>query len=475
MRIVKHWLLFLPVIFFVGCGIFHKPVRVDLDQIRVRGKLIAITGYSANSYFIYKGQTMGYEYELLNLLAQDLNLDLEIVIAHSMTGIFDDLNEGRGDIIAHNLIVTKPRRKRIAFTEYITTTRQVLVQRKPRNWRAMKLHEIDRHIITSPIDLIGKTIHVRQGSAYVERLKNLSDEIGGDIHIVEVPGDTSTDELIWQVAQGKIEYTIADENIAKINQSYYRDLDVRTPVSLPQRVAWAVRKSSPQLLAAVDEWIRKMKKKADYYVIYNKYFKNRFDFRRWIGSEYFSQTGGKISPYDSLLQVNTKKINWDWRLLASLVYQESQFLPFKKSWAGAVGLMQLMPKTAREFGARNLLDPQENIEAGTNYLHWLQNYWKDIPDSSERVKFILASYNVGTGHVQDARKLAEKYGRNPNIWQDNVAFYLLRKSQKEYYDDAIVNFGYCRGEEPIRYVNEILQRYEHYRNLLKESRVSADK
>ena len=169
-------------------------------------------------------------------------------------------------------------------------------------------------------------------------------------------------------------------------------------------------------------------------------------------------------------------MNWDWRLLASLVYQESQFLPYKKSWAGAVGLMQLMPKTAREFGAHDLLDPQENINAGTNYLRWLQNYWRDIPNSGERVKFVLASYNVGTGHVQDARRLAEKYGKDPNIWEDNVAFFLLKKSQKEYYDDEVVNFGYCRGEEPIRYVDEILKRYEHYKNLLTgENEISADR
>ena len=453
------FIFFVIFLYLFNCS---KPIEIDLEQIKERGKLIAITGYSANSYFIYKGQPMGYEFELLSRLAIELNLELEIELAKSMDTIFDELNAGRGDIIAHNLTVTKTRQEFVNFAFHHNEVKQVLVQRKPEDWRKMKLHEIDRKLLLSPIDLIGKTVHVRKNSAYVERILNLSNEIGGDIHIVEIPGDASTDELIRQVSDGEIEFTIADENIAKINQTYYTNLDVRTPVSLPQRVAWAVRKNSPLLLDAVNSWIKKMKKETDYYVIYDKYFDNRFGFRRRISSDYFSQTGGGISEYDSLIKVNAEKINWDWRLLASMIYQESEFLPDKKSWAGAVGLMQLVPRTGREFGAINLNDPYQNVEAGTNFIQWLKNYWKEIPDSTEKMNFILASYNVGQGHVQDARKLADKYGKDPNIWNDNVAYFLLHKSDKKFYDDEVVQFGYCRGEEPVNYVREVFERYSHY-------------
>jgi len=448
----------------IGCS-NETTLKIDLPEIKARGKLLAITGYSANSYFIYKGQPMGYEYELLTILAKELELDLEIKIARSMDEIFEELNNGEGDIIAHNLTVTKARKEIVNFTDYHNTIRQVLVQRKPDNWRDMKLHEIEQKMIRNPVDLIGKTVHVRAGSAYIERLKNLSNEIGGDINIIEIPGDASTDELVKQVSGGEFEFTIADENIAKINQTYYRNIDVQTPVSLHQQMAWAVRKTSPQLLEAVNLCIQKMKKKPEYYVIYNKYYKNRFGFHRRISSEFFSQTGGRISEYDSLIQINAEKINWDWRLLAAMVYQESQFLPNEKSWAGAIGLMQLVPRTGREFGARDLFNPEQNLEAGAGFIQWLQNYWREIPDSTEHVKFVLASYNVGQGHVQDARRLAKKYNKNPNIW-DDVAHFLLQKSKEKYYKDEVVKYGFCRGEEPVSYITEIFERYEHYKNFI---------
>lgn len=444
-----------------------EPVAgIDLNEIKERGRLIAITGYSATGYFIYKGQPMGYEYELLESLAKHLGLVIEIRIARDMDDIFRMLNSGEGDLIAHGLTITKERMKKVTFTKYHSLTRQVLVQRKPQNWREMKLHEIDRRLIRNPIDLIEKKIQVRRGSSYYSRLVNLSDEIGGDIEIVEVPGNIATEELISQVAHGEIEYTIADENIALINQAYYSNLDVGTAVSFPQRIAWAVRKSSPELLAAINDWITAMKDCTDYYVIYNKYFKNRRAFRERIRSDYYSLTGGGISKYDNLIRENAGVLKWDWRLLASLIYQESQFDPQTKSWAGAVGLMQLMPKTAAQFGGQNLSDPADNIKAGSNYLKWLDDYWKNIPDSTERLKFVLASYNAGQGHIADARRLTAKYERDYDVWDDNVAYYILKKANREYFNDEVVEYGYCRGEEPLNYVEEILERYEHYMKLV---------
>lgn len=442
-----------------------KIARIDLPEIRQRGKLIALTGYSATSYFIYKGEPMGYEYELLTRLADHLGLKLEIIIENDLDSMFNRLNRGDGDIIAHGLTITRERKTRVNFTEPLFTTRQVLVQRKPDNWRQMKLHEIEKALIRDPIQLIGKKVYVIKSSSFYDRLLNLSEEIGGEIEIVQVDGDTTTEQLIQEVALGHIDFTIADQHIAMINQAYYDNLDVQTAISFPQRIAWALRKTSPQLLQAVNEWITEMKKSTDFYVIYNKYFKNRRAFVRRVKSEFFSPASGKISPYDDLIKQHAEKIQWDWRLLASLIYQESQFDPQAKSWSGAQGLMQLMPKTAKKFGAQNLLDPEQNIRAGVNYLKWLNDYWKEIEDRTERIKFVLASYNVGIGHVQDARRLAQKHGKNPNRW-DSVSYYLLRLSEKAFYTDSVVQFGYCRGIEPVNYVTEIFERYQHYRQFI---------
>ena len=464
---------FLITLLISGCGggkeedqtenFDTEQVKRDYPAIEEEGVLRAITIYSSTSYFLYRGQPMGYEYELLQRLADHLNLELEIVVAKNLDNEIKMLNSGKGDLIAHGLTVTKERKKRINFTRYHTTTHQALVQKKPDNWRSMKRHEIENTLVTDALDLIGKTVHVRKNSSYYQRLLNLEEEIGGDIDIVTVKGTLTTEDLIKKVADGEIEYTIADYNIASINQTYYPILNIDVPFSFFFLFAWAVRNSSPVLLEKVNEWIALMRQKTDYYVIYNKYFKNKKSYKRRIQSPLFSPSTGKISEYDPLIRDYSGSINWDWRLLASLIYQESRFDPDVKSWAGAVGLMQLMPSTAQQFGVSNLYNPKANVRAGTAYIDYLKEFWKEIPDSSERIKFVMASYNVGQNHVADARRLAEKHGRDPNLWDENTAYYLLQKSKPEYYNDEVVKYGYCRGDEPYEYVREILQRYDHYK------------
>ena len=452
---------------------YPEPVAVDLPEIKEREKLVAITSYSATSYFIYRGQPMGYEYELLQQLADQLDLELEIKIAYDLDSFIYMLNNGEGDLVAHNLSITKERLQYVDFTEPHSTTRQVLVQRKPDNWRKMQLHNIEQQLVRDPNELIGKQVHVRKGSAYYSRLKNLSEEIGGDIDIVPVEGSLTTETIIQKVADGEYDYTVADEYIAELNHTYYQDIDVETQIGFSQRLAWMVRKTSPQLKEAIDNWIMKARQSADYYVVYNKYFKNKKAFKSRVSSEYFSLTGGNISNYDDIIKSKADEIGWDWRLLAAQIYQESRFDPNTKSWAGARGLMQVLPTTAKQWGDYNLYDPEQSIEAGARYIQFLQKYYKDIPDQEEKTKFVLAAYNAGVGHVQDARRLAEKYGADPDVWTHSVDQYMLLKSQKKYFSDPVVKFGYCRGDEPYNYVEEILKRHEIYKELIEEEQEEA--
>jgi len=444
-------------------------VAVDLPEIRARDTLRAITTYSGTSYFVYRGQPMGFEFELLQRLADQLGVNLQIVVAENIDNLFEMLHEGKGDLIAHNLTITKHRTREVAFTEPFMTTRQVLVQRKPDGWRKMKLHEINAALIRNPVNLIGKKIYVRRNSSYYARLVNLSEEIGGDIEIIAADGDESTEQLIRKVAEGKIDFTVADENIAFISKTYYPDLDVKTPISLPQRIAWALRKSSPELLDAVNTWLEQMKQTPDYYTIYNKYFKNRKAYRRRVRSQYYTLTGDKISPYDSLIRIHAQELGWDWRLLAAMIFQESQFDTLAESWAGAQGLMQMMPAIAEQFGVTDLWNPHQSLDAGSEYLAYLQGQYVDVPDTLERIKFVLASYNVGENHVRDARRLAEKDGIDPDVWSDAVDRFMLKLSDPEFYKDDVVKWGYARGEEAVEYVNEVLDRYDHYRRLVRYS------
>jgi membrane-bound lytic murein transglycosylase F len=438
----------------------------DLDEIKKDGELVALTTFSNTSYFLYRGQPMGFEYELLQRFADHLDLDLKIKISKNIDSLLPQLRNGKADILAHGMTITSDRKKDVSFTDYLFLTHQVLVQKKPDNWRSMNWKEIEKSLIHDPIELIGDTVSIRKNSSYYKRIKNLSQEIGGQIHIEPLSGDLSTDEIIQMVVDGKIKYTIADNNIAGIMASYYPILNIDVPVSFSQRISWAVRHSSGDLLAETNKWLDNMKDEVDYYVIFNKYFKNRRSFRKRIESEFYSLNNEKISSYDELIKTFALEIGWDWRLIASLVYQESQFDPLAKSWAGAMGLMQIMPLTAKELGIKKPYNPEASIRGGTKYLKHLYNRFDKIEDSIQRIKFTLASYNCGFGHVRDAQKLAALNNYEEYTWDDNVEKMVLKLSHPKFYNRPEVIYGYVRGLEPVLYVKYIFQRYEHYKQFI---------
>ncbi|MBN1638082.1 MAG: transporter substrate-binding domain-containing protein [Ignavibacteriales bacterium] len=468
MKKLKLIFTLLMIILLLSCSEKEEIPDIDLEQIREKGKLVALTGYNAYSYFIYRGQPMGYEYELIKKFADHLGLELEITVVRDIDKMFEMLNAGEGDIIAYNLTVTLDRKEKVEFAHHHNLTNQVLVQRKPDNWQKLSKEQLADSLITNVVDLINDTIYVEKGSSYIERLNNLQEEIGGTFHIVEVEPEVSTEDLIEMVSVGKINCTVADENIALLYQGYYSNIDIQTEISLPQKIAWAVRKNSPKLLKELNRWIEDMRRKPEYATIYKKYFLSQSSIQRRMESEFLSIKGGKISRYDDLIKEHSKKINWDWRLVASVVYQESQFHPSAQSWAGARGLMQLMPAVVEQYNVTDPYDPYQSINAGTKYLNWLNKYWSDyIKDEEERIKFVLASYNCGFGHIIDARNLAEKYGSDPNVWFKNVEVWLLNKSKSKYYRDVVVRYGYCRGIETVNYVPDVLNRFDHYKKLIK--------
>lgn len=445
----------------------HPEVR-DLKQIKEDGKLRALLAYSSTSYFLYKGKPMGYEYELLKRLAEHFDLELEITVSEDLNSLLSELNKGTVDIVAYGLAITTERKKKAAFTDYLYLTNQVLVQRKPENWRKLTLDNIKKKLVQDPIELIGDTVSVRFSSSYFDRLQNLSKEIGGTIVVDTLKGRLATAEIIKMVADKEIKYTLADKNLAQINASYFPILDVSVPVSFSQRIAWAVHKNSTDFLAQINKWIESEKKKNDYYVIYNKYFKNKRNFNRRIKSEFYSLTNHQVSKYDSLIKENAEKLGWDWRLLASLVYQESRFDQEANSWTGAEGLMQLMPNTAAELGIENRLDPVDNINAGSRYLKSIYENFEEITDTVQRIKFTMGAYNSGYYHIKDARQLAILNELDPNVWDGNVNEMLLELSYPHNYNHPSIDYGYVNGIEPYNYVNQIFERYEHYVNFIEE-------
>jgi membrane-bound lytic murein transglycosylase F len=442
----------------------EKPVKsYDLSDVLERGVLRAATDYNSTNYFIYRGEPMGFHLELLSHFASHIGVDLDVSVSNDLSENIDCLTTLDGcDIIAANITVTQSRNRVLQFSEPHSRTRQMLVQRKPETWNMMSSREVDSRLIRSLLDLAGKEVHVQTHSAFVSRLQHLMEEIGDTIYVVE--RQETVERLIEEVAEGKIDYTISDEQLAYLHQLYYANIDAQTPISFEQNLSWAVREGSVELLAAINEWLKVFKTTRKYSDIYNKYYRNpRIVFM--AKSELHSLGGGKISVFDEYFKRYADIVGWDWRLIASLSYQESRFNPSAESWAGAYGIMQLMPGTAEFLNIGSDASVQEHIAGGIRYLKWLDGRLSDIiADEDERVHFILASYNMGIGHVLDARRLAEKYGKNPNIWSGHVDYFVLNKSEPKYYLDPVVRHGYARGSEPYNYVTEIMDRYRHYTN-----------
>jgi membrane-bound lytic murein transglycosylase F len=455
-----------------------EPVSRDLAQIRERGTLTVLAPYNSTTYFVYRGEPLGYEYELLRGYASERGLNLKMVVVADPKSIIPLLNSGEGDIAAARLIPTPETEAQAAFTRELYRTEPALVQQEAAPEAASKVAEkamapgpadqlpevdIPARLVSSPAELAGKTVNLPQKSPYRRSLVELSDEISGDIYVVEV-GDKIQDEALAQkVARGEVRFTVMQSNLAELKEAEFKNLKVRPVVGRTHPVAWAVRKNSPELLNDLNGWIGDKKNGTLFDRTYKKYFVDQRAYVERATSDYLTSATGRLCEFDDLLKAHAPEIGWDWRLLAAQAYQESRFKPDAKSWAGAAGLLQLMPGTAKQVGVQNPFDPEDNVRGAVKYLKWLEGFWDEkIEDESERLKFILASYNTGPGHVEDAQRLTEKYGGRPNVW-DDVSYWLLQKSTQKYSTDEVVRFGFCRGLEPVNYVSHILERYDRYK------------
>ena len=494
-------LLPLAILFLIaGCQaigesgdiVLPDPIERDLDAITERDTLVALTTYNSTSYFLYRGEPLGYEYALLKAFAEDQDLTLKMVVVPDRDSLYVLLNQGIGDVVASRLVPTEQGSSDVLYTSALYTTQPTLVQANselelPDSVDSVIVHgaeaadtsmgmleaigeaedlpeevEIEARLVTKPSGLAGEEVHLPGNSPYEETLLELEDEITGDIYVVELGGDVSAEDLIREVSAGTIDFTVTSENLANLREAYYTNITARPTLGDEHEVVWAVRENAPLLQAALSEWIEGKQGSSLFNSLYRKYFVDRKGYRERAESKYLTSETGTLSDYDDVLKKYAEEIGWDWRLLASQTFQESRFKPRARSWAGAAGLLQLMPPTAREFGVTDVYDPDDNVAGAVRFLQWLENYWDDkIPDERERLRFILASYNTGHGHVEDARRLTAKNGGDDTIWEE-VAYWLLQKSKREVYTDPVVRYGFSRGLEPVTYVTLILERFEHY-------------
>ncbi len=418
----------------------------DLPQIVEKGELRVITMENSQSYFVSGDEDMGYEYDLVRNYADHIGVQVRLIVAQSIEEMKTLLLDGQGDVIAYRYACSKENRQEMAFVRRTVQSYPVLVQRRTTN------------MANDVTDLAGRTIYSKRDNKYWLRLHHLNDEIGGGITIEAAPDSLTIDQLVLMVSKGEIPATVADIDLAKQSRMTLRNLDISLQIGLPQEMAWAVRKTSPELLASLNAWGDKVVQSNFYKQTYQKYAKSHY-----YKNIRASIPRGALSPYDAQFKHYAPQIGWDWRMLASLAFNESHFDTNAISSAGALGLMQMMPGTGAKYGldSSTIFQAEPAIAASTKYIAWLDKIFYQVDNLMERTKFILASYNAGPAHILDARALAAKYGENPNQWAV-AEKYLMLKSEPEYYNDTVCTFGYFRGNHTVRYVKDVFDTYNNY-------------
>lgn len=413
------------------------------DTIRVA------TLYSPTSYFIYRDATLGYDYSLVKQFAEDNNITFDIIIAPNMNAMVEMLESNNVDLIAYEIPIISEYRNRILHCGIENFSSQVLVQ-------PIVNGEVE---ITDVTQLVGRDVYVEKDSKYQQRIENLNSELGGGIKIHIVDKDTLiTEELIRMVSEGVIPLTIVDSDIARVNKTYYKDLDITLKLSFPQRSSWAVSKNDTTLANKINKWFAQETPKRIHAEVHKCYFELSKTEKRPYTIDF---SKGYISIYDVYFKKYASQVGWDWRLMASQAYAESRFDSTAVSWAGARGIMQIMPATAKAYGLTSrIAHIDDNIRVASQILKKLDiSLSKYVEDPQERAKFVIGAYNSGIGHIFDAIALAKKYGKNPQLWDENVAEMVLMKTKPEYYNDPVCKFGYFRGSQTYEYVNDVMDFY----------------
>lgn len=440
----------LALISFSGCN-GSKQVQEE-EQHRLPDTLRVATLYSPLSYFMFRDEELGYDYSLIKSLADDKGMVLELEVAPSMEKMIELLDSGLVDVAAYEIPVTAEYKQKVLACGPENYTSQVLVQPKTKG----------KELITDVTQLVGKEVWVERNSKYQYRLENLNEELGGGIKIHTVDRDTLiTEDLIEMVSKGSIPLTVVDSDIARINKTYYKDLDINMELSFQQRQAWGVAPEKKWLADSINEWFETDKSQERNAQLLKRYFElSKTDDNPYT----FNFSNGRISGYDELFKKYASQIGWDWRLLAAQGFTESHFNPNAVSWAGARGIMQIMPATARAngLGIDQIALPEPNIATAVKVLRTLdKSLASKVPDPEERIKFVIAAYNSGPAHIYDAINIARAIGKDPQIWEGNVAEALLMKSNPKYFNDkSICKYGYYRGKQTYAYVKEVYKFYD---------------
>ncbi|MEE8057390.1 MAG: membrane-bound lytic murein transglycosylase MltF [Pseudomonadales bacterium] len=434
-----------------GCTEQNTPLT-----IQEQGTLRIISRNGPTTYYEDRSGPTGFEYELAKLFADYLGVKLKISAQHSLEDIFEALEDNEAHIAAAGLTITKERQKRLNFSPPYLEIKQYL------------LYRADRVRPKSPEDILGSRITVMANSSHEEILSAL--ELQYPDLIWRTATDVETVDLLDMLADGDIDYTILDSNEYIANRGFYPRLNIGFEIGEPGQLAWALpgKINTPGLMKELEVFFNLIKENGTLRQLKERFYSHSKQVNR-IGSLTFNQAISKRFPkYEKLIKQVATEYNIDWQLLAAISYQESHWNPRAKSPTGVRGMMMLTLPTAKEMGIKNRLDAEQSLRGGVRYFNKILQRIPAGIKEPDRTWFSLAAYNVGRGHLEDARKITASRGGDPNKWadvKDNLP--LLRK--RRWYKNT--KHGYARGNEPVTYVQNI----RHYYNVLNWAELAKDR
>jgi len=431
-----------------SCGGDSSGVR-SLSDIKESGKLIVITRNAPTTYYIDRhGELAGMEYEMVTAFADYLGVETEFVVIHSISGILDAVARGQGDVAAAGLTYTLGRSENFLIGPVYQTVKQMVVGRRGGK-RPKTIKELS-------------DVHLRvvAGSSYEERLTQLSEE-NADLSW-QSEDSLDTEQLLNLVWRGELDCTVSDDNIFRINRRYYPELLAAMAITDPEPLAWFLNPKSKDLRKTIHEWFEDYTEGGALMLVEEKYY-GYVEIFDYVDTRKFARSIESTLPtYRPMFEEAAEKQGHGWTLLAAQSYQESHWHPRAQSPTGVKGIMMLTLPAAEDMGVTNRLDPEQSIDGGSRYLRQMIDRLPDEIEEPDRTWIGLAAYNVGMGHMYDARALARRLDKDPNLWID-MREVLPLLAQKKYY--KTVKHGYARGSEPVLYVSRI----RNYEDILKRT------
>lgn len=438
------FITFFLLIALFSCG--EKNQQASLSRIIDRGYITVGTIYGPNSFYMQGTGTQvndfaGFEYELAKKYAQSLNVELKIVPSYNLDELFIKLNSGDVDFLAAGLSVTDKRLQRFRFAPSYQEATQKLVFKQGEPW-PRKLNELQGELM------------VTANSSYVENLEFLK-QTNPELTWQESK-DFDSEELLLKVLAEEINYTIIDSNILAINRRYYPEISIAFSISKSEPLAWMLSKNSDDaILASLVEFFGQVHSDGSLLALDDKYYGHIEEFNYVETRTFIKAVESKLPKYQALFEKHGQEI--DWRLLAAISYQESHWKPHARSHTGVRGMMMLTLDTAKQMGIKSRLDAEQSIRGGAKYFKRMIDKVPARIPSPDRMWFALASYNVGFGHLNDARIITQQQGGDPDRWVE-VKTRLPLLQQKKYYKNT--KYGYARGKEPVNYVDNIRRYYD---------------